>query len=231
MQIDIVDFVAGAQSARGLAVVIDVFRAFSVGCYAFAGGAAAIHPFADIEAARRLKLQHPDWLLIGERFGKRLPGFEYGNSPTDIEHLELQGRTLIQTTHSGTQGLANASLADEVITGALVNAGAIVRYAQLRSFEQVTLVRMGQAASARCVEDDLCAEVIAARLRGEPFDIGTIRPRLRAAPSADKFFDPACDWAPEGDFERCAAVDKFDFVLHLEREESPARLRRIDVPR
>ena len=37
----------------------------------------------------------------------------------------------------------------------------------------------------------------------------------REAPAAQKFFDPACDWAPEGDFDRCTEVDRFDFVLRL----------------
>ena len=47
MQVECLDFVAGARAARGLAVVIDVFRAFSVACYATAGGARRIHqPYA-----------------------------------------------------------------------------------------------------------------------------------------------------------------------------------------
>jgi hypothetical protein len=45
------------------------------------------------------------------------------------------------------------------------------------------------------------------------------------------FFDPACDWAPQRDFELCTQVDAFDFVLRLERGATPARLRRIEVPR
>jgi hypothetical protein len=45
------------------------------------------------------------------------------------------------------------------------------------------------------------------------------------------FFDPACDWAPPRDFELCTRVDACDFVLRLERGETPARLKRIEVPR
>src|SRR5712675_730266 len=121
MHIDVVDFIDGAQSARGFAVVIDVFRAFSVAAYAFARGAARIIPVAEIEDARALKLASPQAILVGERNAKPLPGFDCGNSPTELERFELQERTLIHTTHSGTQGLVNAVGADEVITGALVN--------------------------------------------------------------------------------------------------------------
>jgi 2-phosphosulfolactate phosphatase len=210
------DFVAGAREARGLAVVIDVFRAFSVACHAFDRGVHAVHPVATIEEALDLRAAHPDWLLIGERHARPLPGFDFGNSPTQIVAADLAGRTLVHTTHSGTQGLVNAAHADEVITGALVNAAAIVRYIERRRPAEVSLVRMGHEARERCAEDDLCAALIRARLEGREFDTAGIRGRLRTAPAAAKFFDPQADWAPEPDFGLCTDVDRFDFVLRLE---------------
>lgn len=213
-----------------MAVVIDVFRAFSVAAYAFSRGVATIVPVAAVDDARELKRQHPDWLLIGERHGRMLPGFDCGNSPADLEQLDLAGRTLIHTTHSGTQGLTNALQADEVLTGALVNAGAIVRYLQARQPPVVTIVRMGHEARENCAEDDTCAELLRSRLVGEPISADSIREQLRGASSARKFFDPACDWAPERDFELCTRIDAFDFVLRLDSSRTPRCLRRIDVP-
>jgi len=225
------DFVAGARSARGLAVIIDVFRAFSLAPHAFARGARAIVPVAEVEAARELKRLHPDWLLIGERHARPLPGFDSGNSPADLERFDLRDRTLVHTTHSGTQGLAAASGADEVITGSFVNAGAIVRYIRERAPPVVTLVRMGKQAQERCAEDDLCAQLLQQRLAGETPPVADVPQRLRGADSAAMFFDPACDWAPQRDFELCTQVDAFDFVLRLERGETPPRLKRIEVSR
>ena len=125
MNVRIVDFVAGAQSATGIAVVIDVFRAFSVAAHAMARGAKTVVPIAEVQTARELKLANPEWLLVGERHARRLPGFDFGNSPTEVTAWPLEGKILIHTTHAGTQGLVNASGAEEVITGALVNAAAI----------------------------------------------------------------------------------------------------------
>lgn len=230
MEVRIVDFVAGAQSATGIAVVIDVFRAFSVAAHAMARGARTIVPVAEVEVARALKAQHPDWLLVGERHARRLPGFDCGNSPTEVNALPIAGRTLIHTTHAGTQGLVNAIGANEVLTGALVNAAAIVRYVRAKQPREVTLVRMGHEARERADEDDACAELLSARLRGESPDASTIRSRLRHAAGAHKFFDPVCDWAPQGDFNACTEVDVFDFVLSLDRTASIPCLRRIDVP-
>jgi 2-phosphosulfolactate phosphatase len=52
---------------------------------------------------------------------------------------------------------------------------------------------------------------------------------LRSAPSAAKFFDPACDWAPQRDFELCTQVDAFDFVLRLESVDGLRQLRCVAV--
>lgn len=232
MQVNVVDHVAGAQAATGIAVVIDVFRAFSVAAYAFSRGAATVIPIASVDDARELKRLHPDWLLIGERHARPLPGFDCGNSPTDLGKLDVAGRTIIHTTHAGTQGLTAVPSSIETLTGALVNAGAIVRYLQALQPEIVTVVRMGHEARENCDEDDACAELLRSRLLGESAPTAaSVRERLRGAPSAKKFFDPACDWAPEGDFELCTRVDEFDFVLKLDRAASPPRLRKIDVPK
>jgi 2-phosphosulfolactate phosphatase len=229
MQIEIADFVAGAREARGIAVIIDVFRAFSVEVYAFARGAAASIPVAEIDSAFDLKKKHPAALLIGERHAKPLPGFDCGNSPTELERFDVHRRLLIHTTHSGTQGLTNALHADEVLTGALVNCAAIATYIRKMAPAQVTLVRMGHEARERCEEDDLCAELLESRLRGRDYDLGSVRQRLRNAGSAQKFFDPSCTWAPERDFDLCTAIDSHGFVLRLDRGAAPAVLRRVDL--
>jgi 2-phosphosulfolactate phosphatase len=213
-------FVAGAREARGVAIVIDVFRACSLVAHALAAGARRIVPVAGIDEAKALKAANPDWILVGERHARKLPGFECGNSPSDLLKFPLAGRTVIHTTHAGTQGLTAAAAApgvQVVLTGALANAGATVRHVLALAPDEVTIIAMGHEARERCVEDDLCAELLEARLRGLPFDLTVVEPRLRAAPAAAKFFDPAADWAPEADFALCATVDAVDFAVQLVR--------------
>ena len=112
MQIDILDLIEGARQARGLTVIIDVFRAFSTACYVVRNGARQIIPVGDVDLAYQLKQQNPNYVLMGERKGKKLPGFDYGNSPTEIQSIDFSGKTVIQTTSAGTQGFANAKDAD-----------------------------------------------------------------------------------------------------------------------
>jgi len=226
------DHVAGAQEARGIAVVIDVFRAFSVAAYAFDAGAARVLPVAGIEEAQALGRRHPGAVLAGERHARKLPGFDIGNSPTQLRALDMRGRVLVHTTHAGTQGLVNATGADEVLTGAFVNISAVCRYLRARAPAQVSLVRMGHEARERCAEDDLYAECLRLLLLGEPAPLGEVRERLRGAPAAVKFFDPACsEWAPRDDFDYCTDVDRFDFVLRVRRAAGePLELERLSSP-
>ena len=115
MQIEILDFVAGARAARGVAVVIDVFRAFSVACYAYAGGVERVIPIGGHRRLRwRMKRAHPEYLAIGERHGRKLEGFDFGNSPTEISQREHARPDARPHHHAGTQGLTNASQADVV---------------------------------------------------------------------------------------------------------------------
>ena len=120
MEIQILHLIEGARAARGTAVVIDVFRAFTVEAYLAQNGAAHIIPVGDKAIAYAYKEVHPDAILVGERQGKILPGFDYGNSPSQLEHADLTGKTVIHTTSAGTQGIANAIHADEILTGSLV---------------------------------------------------------------------------------------------------------------
>src|SRR5690606_39001324 len=131
--------------AKGLTVIIDVFRAFSTACYAFAAGAARIIPVAMMDEAFSLKAQHAEYILMGGRNEIKPPGFDYGNSPSQLPEEGLHGKIIVHTTSSGTQGIAAANNASEIITGSFVNAGAIINYILSRKPKDVSLVCMGYA--------------------------------------------------------------------------------------
>lgn len=131
MEIRIKELLEGAASARGAAVIIDVFRAFSLECYLYAQGAARIFAVGDPQTALALKEKYPDALLAGEKNGVPLPGFDGNNSPAQFAGMDLSGRTILHTTSAGTRGIAAAIKAPgvtEVLAGSLVNAAAIAAY-------------------------------------------------------------------------------------------------------
>ena len=230
MKINVLHMVDGAKAATGTAVIIDVFRAFSVEAYIMARGAEKLMPVGDMQFAYDYKKAHPDCVLIGERKGIILPGFDYGNSPYQIGDADFTGKTVVHTTSAGTQGIANAEKATEVITASLVNAAAVARYLQKTGVQEVSLVCMGLMAQRQTDEDNLCAAYIKSILEGQPMDLADAIENLKQTSGA-KFFDPARqkDFPPE-DFAMCTDVDKFDFILRAELGEDGNRyIRRIDV--
>jgi 2-phosphosulfolactate phosphatase len=230
MEIKILEFIEGAREAEGLTVIIDVFRAFSVGCYAYDAGASRIVAAADVEEAFRLKRNYINSVLIGEREEKKIKGFDFGNSPTEIIKSNLTGVTAIHTTTAGTQGLINAIKADLVITGSLVNTGAIVKYIRSVNPEHVSLVAMGYRANISADEDLLCAEIIANSLNNES-NVYEERISDLQNTSGKRFFDPAnINFSPPTDFFLCTMRDRFDFVLKAQaRSDGNIDLIRIDV--
>lgn len=218
MKIERTQLIEGAKRARGLTVIIDVFRAFTVACYAKNNGAEHIIPIGKVETAYSFQESNPEYVLIGERQGVQLEGFDYGNSPYDIEKVDFTGKTIVHTTSAGTQGIVGAisADADEIITGSFVNAKAIVRYIQSKNPDHVTLVAMGNNGDSFAQEDYLCAKYIEDLLNGLPVDEEYIRETLRRE-DGSKFFDPKMNHIfPMGDFDLCMAFNQFDFVLKVE---------------
>ncbi len=213
MEIKILNLVEGAREATGLTVIIDVFRAFSMECYAFAGGAERIYPVGAIEEAYKLGKAHPEYLLAGERNEQMPEGFHLGNSPMQVTATNVEGKSIIHTTSAGTQGLVNAVNADEVITGSFVNAGAIVEYIRMRSPRTVSLVGMGYSANYPVEEDVACAEYIANELRGIPNDFASMVNHIRHTSGARFFIEENQHFAPKEDFELCLNINRFNFVL------------------
>ncbi len=219
MNIKILHMIEGARQATGTTVIIDVFRAFSVEAYFFANGAKSIIPVGDAELAYRLKKENPQMILAGERHGKILPGFDVGNSPTDLVNLDSQGKIVVHTTSAGTQGIANATGADVILGAALVNAKATADYIRKSGAEDVSLVCMGLEALAETEEDNLCAYYIKSLLEGKTIDMETEIEKLKATSGA-KFFDKAQnDVFPENDFYMCTQLDKFDFAMKLSEKD------------
>lgn len=230
MEIEILHLLDGAEKATGTAVVIDVFRAFSLEAYLYQRGAALILPVQTVQEALDLKKEHPEYLLAGERHGVKVQGFDVGNSPSAIMHLDVQGKTVIHTTSAGVQGLLAASHADEVISGALVNAAAIARYLKKKNPDHVSLVCMGLEAKRDTEEDVLCAEYIRSLLQEKP--LADIDERIDALRDQEgkKFFDPAQQNVfPQADFGLCTKRDCMNFVIQAQHAQKGIQMVKIDA--
>ena len=219
----------GAEKAVGLAVVIDVLRAFSTACYLVAGGARGVITVADTDEARRLKRLDHRAVLLGERDGYQIPGFDLGNSPSQVAAADLSGRRAIFTTSNGTMGLAAAKHADEVISGSFVNAGAIVGYIRRKAPASVSLVCMGSN-NRPAVEDTLCALYLATALKRDPINFKLLKRVMMRSTAAARFLASQSPDMPPDDLNQCLTLDRFEFVLRLERDPTWGTvLNRVDA--
>jgi len=155
---------AGKAVGRGdLIIVIDALRSGTSILNALTNGAEAVIPAVSLKEAYRLRSQHPEYLLVGERGGHKPKDFDLGNSPLEFTPERVAGRSLVMTTTSGTAALARSQRAKRVLVGAFLNAGAVAGRAEVmaeREGVEMTFVLAGEKGRFS-LEDFLCAGAIA----------------------------------------------------------------------
>ena len=217
MKIKIID---DPQKATGIAIIIDVFRAFTVEPIIIKNGAKELIVIGNKEIAYNLKKENSNYILIGERNGIKLPNFDYGNSPSQIEKVDFTNKVVLHTTSCGTQGIVKSINAKEIITGSLVNISAIVKYIKNRGYDDISIVTLAKPGSAPFEEDQLCAEYIKAKLENKSTDEFKARILNLKYTSGAKFFDNELqEIYPKEDFYLCTDIDKYDFVLKVKKDE------------
>lgn len=155
-----------------LIIVVDVLRCTSSIVSALANGAKAVIPAETLKEAHELHRQHLDYLLAGERKGRKLRGFNLGNSPLEFVREVVEGKTVIMTTTSGTHALVRCRQAEHVLVGAFLNAEAVARKAAeicQKERVNVSFVLAGEK-GLFSLEDFLCAGAIASGFQLEGFD-------------------------------------------------------------
>jgi 2-phosphosulfolactate phosphatase len=107
-------------------VVVDILRATSCMTTAFAHDIHSITPFAKLPECLALKAE--GYLTAGERDGKKVNGFDLGNSPFEYMDPLLKGKKIAFTTTNGTQAIAKSIGARDIIIGSFLNLSAVVNY-------------------------------------------------------------------------------------------------------
>jgi len=107
-------------------VVVDILRATSCMTTALAFGIQSITPFALLEECRAKKDQ--GYFISGERDGKKVEGFDLGNSPFEYMDEKLKGQNIAFTTTNGTQAIAKSIGAREIVIGSFLNLSALAKY-------------------------------------------------------------------------------------------------------
>ena len=217
--------IEGARRAHGIVVIIDVFRAFTITPLIFHLGARKAVFVDEPEQALSFRSRDPDVVLAGEVNEQLIPGFDLGNSPSEVLHQRHElfvGKTVVQRTTAGVIGVLGAvSNAEEVILGSYVMAKAVSRYLMSRNPlpEMVTLVAMGSRGMTRSPEDEGCADYLAHLLTGSPYDHLRALKQIIFNEAAQKFIRRDKVHLPPEDPLLCLQRDLFDFVLIAQKED------------
>lgn len=220
MRIQRLSLMEGLKQARGVTVVIDVFRAFTCEPLMYHYGARRVALESDIERCRRLR---GDAILVGEHNEVPVEGFDLTNSPWLIMRAGrslFAGRDVIHRTTSGVTGAVTAfDASDEVLLASFVNAAATARYILGRKPELVSIVAMGIRSVAQAPEDEYCGDYIESLLTGKPYDHIKAVSDIIAHETAQKFIRGDKEYLPKEDPAICLQRDLFDFALRAVRTE------------
>jgi 2-phosphosulfolactate phosphatase len=233
MKVTHTSLLEGAQTARGVAVIIDVFRAFTCAPLLFSLGIQKSILVSTPEEAFALKEKNSELVLIGEVGGVPIEGFDLGNSPSEILRKGtdfFDGQTVVQRTSSGVQGVLTAlDFADEVLPASYVLAKSTARYILSKQPPRVSLVSMGVALKDFAPEDEWCGRYIAHLLGVNDYNHNEALEEIIYHQTTQKFFDPEKPHFPPEDPIMCLQLDIHDFVLQAKRDDGNVVVNKIDV--
>jgi 2-phosphosulfolactate phosphatase len=216
-----------------LAVIIDVFRAYTCTPLLFSLGIKKAILAATPAEGFRLKDRNRDVVLIGEVGGVPIDGFDFGNSPSQILNADpavFKDKTIVQRTSSGVQGaIAALAGADEVLLGSYGLAQSTARYIAAAQPQEVSLVAMGWDLKESAPEDEWCARYTASLLTdGEYNHLHALRDIIFHE-STQKFLRGDAPHFPPEDPVLCLQRDIYDFVLRATRATEGVVVEKISM--
>jgi 2-phosphosulfolactate phosphatase len=158
-----------AREQRAVAIVVDALRASATITMLLHRGAADVVVVKEVADAHGYRRAHPDVLLVGERDGLKVDGFDFGNSPVEIQRTDVQGRQVAFTSTTGAQRMVDCLGASTVLVGTTINATAVARQAAAlarAAAVPIVIIPAGLATDPDVVveEDWLGAAVLAAHM-------------------------------------------------------------------
>ncbi len=173
-------------------VVIDVLRTCSSIATALQNGASKIIPVETVEEATRLAetLDRKTRLLCGERDGKKVSGFDLGNSPREYVRGRVEGATLVFASTNASPLMTGLLAGHDQLLLGYVNLG-VVAEALRRDGRDVAILCAARH-GAFSLEDTACAGALIARLM-----VGGVAPELNDAAGFAVAFDRDYGHAPE----------------------------------
>ena len=144
-----------------IVVIIDVLRASSTINTILYNRAQLVKPIEKLEECKKLK-DH-GYIIMAERMGKKVEGFDFGNSPSKINKSEFKGEKVALSTSNGTRAILKTKKSKISLIGSFLNMGVVIDY--INKENRDTLLLCSGWKGSRNLEDTLCAGGIISGLK------------------------------------------------------------------
>jgi len=213
--------------AEATVAVIDVVRATTTIIEALANGARTIYPTEATEDAVRLasSLGREDTLLCGERRGRKIEGFDLGNSPGEYTAETVDGKKLVMSTSNGTRALMVGQEGKRLLPAAFTNLAAVAR--EVGEDEHLVIICAGED-DRFSLDDALCAGHLIQRVVTNSDESHEFNDAARAARALASARAPTrqilslahggvalAELGMAADLDICAEVDRHDIVAQM----------------
>jgi 2-phosphosulfolactate phosphatase len=150
--------------------------------------------------------------------GDPVPGFDFGNSPSQLMPADLAGKRVVMTTAAGVRGLQRFRQARQLYAASLVCARATAEAIRASGAMEVCFVITGEWVDRDGDEDIACADYIEALLRGDEVDSDEFAQRIRKSDFGQRFVAGTWPNLPLADLEIAARADLFGFAMPVQRD-------------
>ena len=209
----------GLEKAVGNVVLVDVLRSYSTLAIILARGAEKVALVDDVADALRLRDQGEVDLAVGGLHGVRPAGYDFGNSPVQIDKVDLTGAKIAMRSSAGTRAVFRVREAECIYLGSFLTADATAKAVlrQTPSDGQITLIDLGFEGVMPATEDTLCCvyfqKLLEAFLRGDRYITAfpTILEVLCWPGVVHNFFS-------DEELRLALQLDRFDFAIRVESD-------------
>ncbi|MCW3975123.1 MAG: 2-phosphosulfolactate phosphatase [Candidatus Bathyarchaeota archaeon] len=156
-----------AVKRNDIAIVIDALRCSSTIITALANDVREIIPVETLDEAFKMRSNDSNIILVGERKGQKIDGFDLDNSPLKFITNEFRGKRIVITTTNGTSAIKQVEKCPMVLIGAFMNSNEVTKKALILAQKYqsgITILLAGRNHNF-FLEDFLCAGLLSSKFK------------------------------------------------------------------
>ena len=219
-----------AVKRNDIAIVIDALRCSSTIITAITNDVREVIPVETLDEAFKLRSNDSNIILVGERKGQKIDGFDLDNSPLEFITNEFRGKRIVITTTNGTSAIKQVEKCPMVLIGAFMNSNEVSKKALILAKKYqtgITILLAGRNHNF-FLEDFLCAGLLSSKFKYANANLSDhalasmlswerAECNIREIVKNSQHGRDLIEIGLEKDVDFCLNIDAFSVVPYLER--------------